>query len=305
MSARCVRLGLIGLGRWGVNYARTINSTSGVSLYAIATKNQRSVEFDVAFHTQNWRDLLGLAELDGVIIACNPELYYDIASSFLNKGLPVIIEKPVCLKTDHCFSLKEISLRNNVPCLVGYTHLYSSAYRFLKKKVHEIGVPLMINSVGLSDGPFRNNVDVLWDWGSHDVAMCLDFLGELPSKIEATREENDIEKSNACNYALSFNFPSGVRFTSKFGNISKKKERLFCVELDKARWCYDGLTHSVSHLTNEAGEYIDATFDNLPLANLVNEFAAMVRNQEGYHEGLDLAINVTRVLNVAECKINQ
>ncbi len=40
-----------------------------------------------------------------------------------------------------------------------------------------------IQSVGGAQGPFRPGVPVLWDWAPHDIAMCLDLVGETPSAV--------------------------------------------------------------------------------------------------------------------------
>ncbi|MDA8631236.1 Gfo/Idh/MocA family oxidoreductase [Litoricolaceae bacterium] len=303
-SSRSLKLGLIGLGRWGVNYARILTAKSGLTLAAVVTKNQSPTGLEGVFHTHNWRDLLDFPELDGVIIACSPDLHFEMAFSLLSKGLPVIIEKPACYKTDQCLSLMELSLKNNVPCLIDYTHLYSPAYRLLKKKVSQIGMPLVIRSVGLSYGPFRDNVDVLWDWGSHDVAMCLDLLGEMPKTASVNIEHFDAKKTNACIYSLNLEFPSGALSTSRFGNISKKKERLLCVESGKRKWCYDGLSHSVSEFTNNLERFTETIAGAPPLTNLVDEFAEMIRSGDSCQHSLGLAIEVTRVLNAVESKFN-
>lgn len=303
MNTQYVRIGLIGYGRWGFNYARVIASLSGVSVYAVATKSRRDIGFDPAFQTQNWRELLDLEELDGIVVACSPELHYEIASSFLKKGLPVLVEKPPCFKTSHCMHLKRIALENDVPCLIGYTHLYSSAYRSLKSIFRENSLPLNISSVGLSGGPFREMTSVLWDWGSHEVSMCLDFLDEIPCDIAVRLENNDIEKNNASIYSLNLEFPSGSSFFGFFGNISKIKERTFSVQIGKEKWCYDGLIQSVSCVTNKTSEYSNTVFDSFPLTNLVNEFADVIRNNAKYHHSLDLAIKVTDILSFAENKL--
>jgi predicted dehydrogenase len=159
-SAGALRIGLIGLGRWGTNYARTIRSLDGLELAVVSCRGECPSELDLFSHARDWRALLDWEDLDGVVIASPPETHYEIASALLARGLPIILEKPACYSVNECNQLMELSLVHNVPCLVGYTHLYSSAYRRLKLLNGTDRFTPKINSVGLSNGPFRENVAV-------------------------------------------------------------------------------------------------------------------------------------------------
>ena len=39
--------------------------------------------------------------------------------------------------------------------------------------------------MGGNYGPFRMDVSSLWDWGPHDLSMCLEIIGKYPSKVKA------------------------------------------------------------------------------------------------------------------------
>lgn len=298
-----LRLGLIGLGRWGINYAQTIRSIDGLELFAIATKERRPEQYGGSFHTCNWRDLLHLDEIDGVIIASSPETHYEIATTFLTRQLPVILEKPACYSVVSCKTLKELSIKYRVPCIVGYTHIYSSAFRALRRRVQAGEIPLEIRSTGVSYGPFRANVGVMWDWGSHDVAMCIDYLCETPLDISIELRESELCRPNACIYYLELRFPSGVTARCRFGNISSVKERTFWVVSQQRQICYDGLGQQLVEINCETEQRIDYSRSPRPLTNLVIEFADCIRNHVSYHKSTDLAIEVTNVIQYAEAKL--
>jgi len=298
-----LRLGLVGLGRWGTNYAETIRSIDGLELCAIATKSQRPKMHGETFQTCNWLDFLALPELDGVIIASSPEMHFKMAATFLAKGLPVLLEKPACFKVLCCEALMKLSFTRSTPCVVGYTHLYSSAYRSLKRNRHANNAAPKIRSSGLSNGPFRTNVDVLWDWGSHDVAMCLDFLSEFPVDVTVKLEESEPSKPNACIYSLGLRFPSGATSISRFGNISPVKERTFCVSSKHGETCYDGLDQKLVEINGTSKRHFDYSQAPLPLTNLIVDFANCILNKDRFHPSLALAVEVTKVLSTAEFKL--
>ncbi|MGB0697359.1 MAG: Gfo/Idh/MocA family protein [Rhodospirillaceae bacterium] len=300
-----IRLGLIGLGRWGKNYARTIAELDGVALSAIATRSALPTGFDGIAHSTDWRDLCGqVPALDGVIIASDPALHFQMASSFLAQGIPVIVEKPACDTVAEAEQLRALSQAGGVLCMVGYTHLYASAYRALKTKVAAAGAIQAMSSVGHSAGPFRDKVSVLWDWGSHDVALCLDCLGEAPVDIQITVEETDPSRANAALYELTLTFPSGVRSVSRFGNIATAKERSFTVQCETDRFCYDGLDHVLKSGSGPSGWAAQDPLGPLPLVNLVGDFTDRLRRGIRSHQSVDLAVEVTRVLSMADQTLN-
>ncbi|MBT9260103.1 MAG: Gfo/Idh/MocA family oxidoreductase [Clostridiales bacterium] len=60
-------------------------------------------------------DLLGLKELEGVIIALPPHLQAAWARAFLAQGVPVFLEKPGALEADDLFRLQELAEAQAVP----------------------------------------------------------------------------------------------------------------------------------------------------------------------------------------------
>ena len=54
---------------------------------------------------------------------------------------------------------------------------------------------LLQKSEGGGLGPFRENISGLWDWGPHDISMCLDIVGSMPLNIfaEKLKQNNNQE----------------------------------------------------------------------------------------------------------------
>ena len=100
-SKKNIRLGLIGIGRWGANYIKTIEDVDCAELKIIACKSLIKERFlsDNYLLTDNWKDVTNSKEVDGIIIATPPKMHYEIAKSSINSKKPVIIEKPVTLNS--------------------------------------------------------------------------------------------------------------------------------------------------------------------------------------------------------------
>ena len=74
--------------------------------------------------------------------------------------------------------LFNLALINRVNVKVNHVYLYHPMYRFLKEIVKDKNKINSIYSFSGDNGPFRKDISPLWDWGPHDIAMCLDIFGE-------------------------------------------------------------------------------------------------------------------------------
>ncbi len=151
-----MKLGVIGKGRWGNVYARTLE--------------RMAIEYRL--DGRGWRDA-GWFEsgLDGAIIASAPASHFSIAGELIQAGMPVLVEKPVCLGSRDAHALLEKAESSRAIVFAGNTRLYSPAWRAFRKRALAAGVRSVVASAGSSDtklGPW-------WDWGGHLVAMCLDL----------------------------------------------------------------------------------------------------------------------------------
>ena len=74
---------------------------------------------------------------------------------------------------------------------VNHVYLYHPLFRLLKKKIEDKVNLKSIYTLGGNYGPFRRDVSSLWDWGPHDLSMCLEIIGEYPSQIKAEFVKKD------------------------------------------------------------------------------------------------------------------
>ena len=149
-------LGIIGKGYWGDTYARTIGEM-GLPFWKIGRGE--------------------IPQADGIIIATPAATHYSIAFGLIERGIPVIIEKPVCLNTWDAQNLIHLAELCDGIVFVGHTRLYSPLWRAYKAKMPK-GSRKAVCEAG---GPCK--LDPWWDWGSHLVAMCID-LGLDPAECE-------------------------------------------------------------------------------------------------------------------------
>ena len=301
-----LRLGLIGAGRWGRNYIKTIAGLEGVRLARLASRNPSSPQLvagDCAIE-DDWRAMLGRGDLDAVIVATPPALHAAMVQAAVERALPVLVEKPLTLDLREAEALRAFAGARGGFVMVDHTHLYHPAYRALKHAAPGFGAIRALHCFSGNFGPFRADAPVLWDWGAHDVAICLDLLGSAPVELHARcLEARRTPEGLGQVLELRASFPPAVPAILRFGNIVPKTRRLV-VNLERAVLVYDDMAQHkfLAHPPSGPEEPPRGPGEplpyeaRLPLDCVVSEFASAVRAGNRPPRDLDLGVEVVRVL---------
>src|SRR5262249_4141029 len=155
----------------------------------------------------------------------------EILREALQLGIPALVEKPLSFNLKEAETLAALSRASGVPFLVNHVQLFHPAYQALKTMIDES--IRVIRSSGGNQGPDREDCSPLWDYGPHDVALCLDLAGASPEKIQ-------VKDAAPGNYSIEMGFSSGTRSEISGGNRFEKKVRKLEVELESgAVWMLD------------------------------------------------------------------
>src|SRR5271167_903612 len=142
------RLGLVGAGRWGRNYIKTIKSIPNAVLTAVSSRNPSTpallppgcrVEID-------WRDIVHADDIDGVIVASPPGTHAEILIESIKAGKPVLVEKPVAITRPEVIRIRRHLADHRSIISVDHTHLYDQAFRALRRKAASLGPVRLIQS---------------------------------------------------------------------------------------------------------------------------------------------------------------
>lgn len=299
-----MQIGLIGAGRWGKRYIETLNRMPGVHLACLASKNPESIKLapEGCHVTPDWREVTENRELDGVILATPPATHLELALSAIRTGVPVLVEKPMTLSVADARTLANESASHGVLTMVGHTHLYSAAFRELKRQGMSLGALQHVRSVGGNWGPFRSDAPMLWDWAPHDIAMCLDIFGSFPCNIHATRT-GKIEQAQETGEAVTIllDFASGGSAEIRVSNIEQHKQRIFEATYVGGTLSYDDLAQNKLAYTKSPGATAEPIQidQSMPLTNLVAEFCSAI--EEGQHSSPSLLIGLQVVEILEKC----
>lgn len=149
-----VRLGFIGAGWWATsNHMPIFAARDDVEMAAVCRLGTAELEkvrerFGFRFATEDYRELLA-QPLDAVVVSTPHSLHHEHARAALERGLHVMVEKPMTTRADHAWDLVEAARQRNLHLLVPYGWNYKGFIQDARSLIDE-GVVGDIEFVGLT-----------------------------------------------------------------------------------------------------------------------------------------------------------
>jgi len=191
--AKALRIGVVGCGYWGSNYVRILSSLNIGEVVAIDANRDILAAMAAAYPlARTCTDLeTALPEVDALIISSPPRTHSELASLALHKGKHVLLEKPMALSVAEALSVIEAAKKSTSVLMVGHTFEFHAAVRELKQCLvrGELGKIRRINSARLK-GPYRSDVNIIWDMVPHDISIMNYLLDSAPSTATAWAASN-------------------------------------------------------------------------------------------------------------------
>lgn len=187
-----LRIGVIGCGHWGRNQIRAFSQTDRVAVQAAADLDRvRLAEIGLRYPflrlETDHRRVLDDPYIDAVVVATPTCTHGAIAAEALAAGKHVLVEKPLCLTTAQAEILAEAAAKAGRVLMVGHTFLFNAGVRKLHDVIErgELGRIHYIDAARTDLGPIRNDLNALYDLGTHDISVCNYLLGQTPVAVSA------------------------------------------------------------------------------------------------------------------------
>lgn len=132
-------------------------------------------------------------KVDAALIAVPNALHAPVTIELLERGIPVLVEKPMALSLADCDRMIAAAARSGATLAVGLGRRFFPAYRFVKRLLDEGGLGelqsfefregTVFKWPTVTDAPFRRDAGggVLRDVGPHTLDLLLWWLGEAAS----------------------------------------------------------------------------------------------------------------------------
>ena len=302
------RFCLVGFGRWGKVYFETIKRVNFCTLDCIVLKgvNPRHEQASDAPTFHCIEDVIDKRDVDGFIIATPPDSHLHLARICLSHKYPVLVEKPFTTNFGQASQLIEIAKESQTMCMVGYQHLFAESYLQLKKLVDFSACNSEIYSESLSNGPFRVNVSVFRDWGSHEFSIALDLFNEIPKSYAVKKIVGSKEGDSRGVYLMELHFSLGRKYTTIFGNISEVKRRNLIATFPDGWACLNGLDQGGCVVMKNGSLFNPETIVStgaMPLDLMLNQFVEKSKIKPIDLESLNVASEIVLLIDKIEVEL--
>ncbi|WP_119458646.1 Gfo/Idh/MocA family protein [Rhodospirillaceae bacterium SYSU D60014] len=168
-----LRTAVVGVGHFGQFHAEKFARLPGSRLVAVAdideSRARAIAEQYSAMAVTDYRRLIGA--VDAVSIATPPAAHYEIAKTFLENGVHVLVEKPITDELDQASALIQIAKDRGCVLQVGHLERFSSVGRVMQELVSN---PVYVEAQRI--GPFKPRaagVNAVLDLMIHDLDLIL------------------------------------------------------------------------------------------------------------------------------------
>lgn len=188
-----MKIGVIGYGYWGPNLVRNFSEVPDAQVVVVSDLDEQRLRLVKARYpaiaiTTDHETLLSNRDIDAIVIATPVASHYAIALQALSSKKHVFIEKPLTQTAAQAERLIEEADKHNLTLHVDHTFVYTGAVRKIRALVSdgEVGELYYYDSVRVSLGLFRPDVNVIWDLAVHDLSI-MDYVFPLsPIAVSAT-----------------------------------------------------------------------------------------------------------------------
>ncbi|OGX39562.1 MAG: hypothetical protein A3G91_00495 [Omnitrophica WOR_2 bacterium RIFCSPLOWO2_12_FULL_50_9] len=188
-----INVGVIGCGQWGPNHIRIFSHlphSKAVMCADLSEQRLKAVKdtFLNIQTTTDYREILREGRVDAVCIASPTDTHFSIAQEALRHNKHVLCEKPLALTAQECEELQSLAVQKQRILMVGHVFLFNPGILQLKKYMQdgELGRTYYAYAARTNLGPFRYDVNALWDLASHDVSI-FNYLFDAPPVCVSAR----------------------------------------------------------------------------------------------------------------------
>jgi len=228
-----LKTAVVGVGSLGRHHARNyaeIARTGETELVGVCDANEETARQIASENNCNyftdWRELLD--KTNAVSIATPTETHCEIACAFLEKGVHVLVEKPIAKTLAEADSMIKAAEKSGAKIMVGQLERFNPAMVALRPHVTK---PLYFEIHRVSPFPNRSlDVDVVLDVMIHDLDAIGWLVGEnvKVSSIHAVGIPVVSDKVDAANARIEFENGAVANITaSRIGTEKIRKTRFY------------------------------------------------------------------------------
>lgn len=194
-----MKIAIIGIGRWGRNHVRVVNSLimmnkcEELTICDInkAIVRQVAREYGIDEYYYNLEELIAKSHADAAIVSVPTVFHHKVCKKIL-PHMDVLVEKPLAGSLEEARELIDIARRMERILAVGHIERYNQAVLAVKELIRDLErdgeKPTYISAQRVGPGPPRNytlNLGVAHDLLIHDIDVTNFLLEKKPQDVQA------------------------------------------------------------------------------------------------------------------------
>ena len=218
-----MRMAVVGVGHFGRAHAEKIAGMARAELVAVADRDaERAAGVGRALGVEAVADYRELpANIEAVSVAVPTLAHYEVAAAFIDRGVHVLVEKPITHDIESARKLIAAAKERGVVLQVGHLARFSGVTEAARQKIKR---PLYIECVRIAPyKPRGTDVNVVMDLMIHDLQLVLSVVGAPIDAVDAVGAPVLSQSEDIANARLRFDTGCVANLTAS--RISLKTER--------------------------------------------------------------------------------
>lgn len=181
-----MRIAVVGAGAMGMNHLRVLRDLADEQVQVVGVADpqaealhQATSRFNVAGHI-DYRQMVEQEHPNLVAVVVPTHLHFEIASYLLDRGIHVLLEKPIASSIEEALSLIERARLRNAKLAVGHIERFNPAITTVRARLAagELGQIFHLHARRLGPFPPRiRDVGVTLDLATHDIDIMRTLAG--------------------------------------------------------------------------------------------------------------------------------
>lgn len=212
----------------GTNHARVIAASPVADLLAVVdTDGDRAMRLAASTGAAASTVLDAVFGCDAVIVACTTEHHTAVALELLERGIPLLIEKPLATELEQVETILSASARYGVPLMCGFVERFNAAITTTAGLLTE--PPLHAVSLRHSPRTPRIATSVVYDLLIHDIDLVVGLFQGRNVEVVAGAAPAEPATGVAEVADCTLQFTGGSVATLSASRSSQRKIRSFMV----------------------------------------------------------------------------
>ena len=178
-----IRIAVIGAGMIGRRHIDLVNANPKCKLVAICDPTSSSAQLADQHHVpyfKHYQVLIEQIEVDGAIIATPNTLHVPIGVVFAERGIDLLIEKPIADTIEEARRLVEVADQTGIQLMVGHYRRFNPLVQKARQVIQsgEIGSLVVVNLLWALQKP-ENYYDVVWRTESGGGPILINLIHDI------------------------------------------------------------------------------------------------------------------------------